>query len=172
MVYGFVGQSGGYVWIESTQGQGTKVSMLFPRSLALVPEEPLVCLPSVNRARGQRVLLIDDELNLRALMREFLTERGFAICDVQDANSALDRFRHDGPFDLVITDIGLPGGFSGRQVAKAIRMIVPSQKILFITGYTDQPIEAQLLDQPGTALMLKPFALEHLANQALHMLDG
>jgi PAS domain S-box-containing protein len=172
MVYGFVGQSGGYVWIESTQGQGTKVSMLFPRSLAPVPEAPLVCLPSVNRAQGQRVLLIDDELNLRALMREFLTERGFAICDVQDANSALDRFRHDGPFDLVITDIGLPGGFSGRQVAKAIRMIVPSQKILFITGYTDQPIEAQLLDQPGTALMLKPFALEHLANQALHMLDG
>ena len=146
--------------------------MLFPRSLAPVPEEPLVCLPSVNRAQGQRVLLIDDELNLRALMREFLIERGFAICDVQDANSALDRFRHDGPFDLVITDIGLPGGFSGRQVAKAIRMIVPSQKILFITGYTDQPIEAQLLDQPGTALMLKPFALEHLANQALHMLDG
>ncbi|WP_264313221.1 ATP-binding protein [Pseudomonas putida] len=170
MVYGFVGQSGGYVWIESTPGQGTKVSMLFPRSHAPIPADPPVCVPTTGRAQGERLLLIDDELNLRSLMREFLSERGFAVTDVSDANAALDRFRHDGHFDLVITDIGLPGGFSGRQVAKAMRMLKPTQKILFITGFTNQPIEAQLFDQPGTALMLKPFALEQLAGRALDML--
>ena len=104
-------------------------------------------------------------------MKEYLQERGFDVCDAKDANSALDRFRHHGPFDLVITDIGLPGGFSGRQVARAMRMLVPEQKILFITGFNDQPLDPQLSEAPGTALMLKPFALASLMNQALLMLS-
>ncbi len=171
MVYGFVGQSGGYAWIESTQGKGTKVSMLFPRCHEPVPDEVTPAPRPQRMARGERLLLVDDELNLRAVMREYLTERGFNVTDVGDANTALDRFRHGGPFDLVITDIGLPGGFSGRQVAKAMRMQLEQQKILFITGYADQPIEAQLLGQPGTALMNKPFSLADLADEAIRMLD-
>ncbi|MNO83355.1 Blue-light-activated protein [compost metagenome] len=171
MVYGFVGQSGGYVWIESTPSLGTKVSMVFPRCHVPVSEEPKPVQRSQRMAQGERLLLVDDELNLRAVMREYLTERGFEVTDVGDANTALERFRHDGPFDLVITDIGLPGGFSGRQVAKAMRMQLPLQKILFITGYADQPVEAQLLEQPGTVLMNKPFPLADLADQALRMLE-
>lgn len=122
-------------------------------------------------SRGERLLLVDDELGLRAVMREYLAERGFDITEAGDANTALERFRHDGLFDLVITDIGLLGGFSGRQVAKAMRMQLPQQKILFITGYADQQIEAQLLEQPGTALMNKPFSLADLADEALRLLD-
>jgi len=171
MVYGFVGQSGGYVWIESNPNQGTRVSMLFPRCLDPAPEEPKPAQRSQRMAQGERLLLIDDELNLRAVMGEYLTERGFVVTDAGDANTALERFRLDDPFDLVITDIGLPGGFSGRQVAKAIRMQVPAQKILFITGYAHHSVDAQLLDQPGTALMNKPFLLADLADQALSMLE-
>jgi CheY-like chemotaxis protein len=124
------------------------------------------------QGRGERLLLIDDELNLRGLIKEILTERGYEVCDVTDANAALGQFRHAGPFDLVITDIGLPGGFSGRQVAKAMRMIEPGQKVLFITGFTDAPVEQQLLDEPGTALLLKPFSLEALVVQVGQMLNG
>ncbi len=171
MVYGFVGQSGGYTWIESVPGQGTKVCMLFPRSHEPVPEAPKPAPRSQRKAQGERLLLVDDELNLRAVLCEYLTERGFDVTEAGDANTALERFRLDGPFDLVITDIGLPGGFSGRQVAKAMRMQLAQQKILFITGYADQPIEAHLLEQPGTALMSKPFSLADLADQALRMLD-
>ena len=171
MVYGFVGQSGGYAWIESNPNQGTRVSMLFPRCHDPAPEEPKPVQRSQRMAQGERLLLIDDELNLRAVMGEYLTERGFVVTDAGDANTALERFRLDDPFDLVITDIGLPGGFSGRQVAKAIRMQVPAQKILFITGYAHHSVEAQLLDQPGTALMNKPFLLADLADQALSMLE-
>jgi len=171
MVYGFVGQSGGYAWIESNPNQGTRVSMLFPRCLDPAPEEPKPAQRSQRMAQGERLLLIDDELNLRAVMGEYLTERGFVVTDAGDANTALERFRLDDPFDLVITDIGLPGGFSGRQVAKAIRMQVPAQKILFITGYAHHSVDAQLLDQPGTALMNKPFLLADLADQALSMLE-
>lgn len=172
MVYGFVGQSGGYAWIESTPDRGTKVSMLFPRCHDPAPETPRLTPRSQRMARGERLLLVDDELSLRGVMCEYLTERGFDVTDVGDANTALERFRHDGPFDLVITDIGLPGGFSGRQVAKAMRMQRPLQKILFITGYADQPVEAQFLEQPSTALMNKPFPLADLAEEALRMLDG
>ncbi|NIF25103.1 response regulator [Pantoea sp. Tr-811] len=172
MVYGFVGQSGGHVWIESTPGQGTVVSLLFPRSFEEVVQAPAVQAPAISLASGQRLLLVDDEFNLRTLMREYLRERGFEVFDVADANTAMQRFQHAGPFDLVITDIGLPGGFSGRQLARTMRMLEPSQKILFITGYTEQPLEAQLLESPGTALMLKPFQLQSLANQALLMVKG
>ncbi|WP_449432781.1 PAS domain S-box protein [Pseudomonas putida] len=172
MVYGFVRQSGGYAWIESSPAHGTKVSMLFPRSFEPVVQEPAVAPPLVSLAKGQRLLLVEDETSLRSLMCEFLGERGFDVIDVADANSALAKFHHDGPFDLVITDIGLPGGFSGRQLAKALRTLEPQQKILFITGYTHQAVEQQLLDEPGTALLLKPFLLQNLASQALQMVAG
>lgn len=171
MVYGFVGQSGGYVWLESVPDHGLKVCMLFPRCLEHIAQEAPQPVPAVTRARGQRVLLVDDEENLRLVMKEYLQERGFDVCDARDANSALERFRYHGPFDLVITDIGLPGGFSGRQVARAMRMFEPDQKILFITGFNDQPLDPQLSETPGTALMLKPFALASLMNQALLMLS-
>ncbi|MFJ4157605.1 ATP-binding protein [Pseudomonas sp. NPDC089752] len=169
MVHGFVGQSGGYIWLESVQDQGTKVCMLFPRCLQAIPQLPAPPMPLVSRASGQRLLLVDDEHTLRSLMREALRDRGLEVCDAPDANSALEQFRNAGPFDLVITDIGLPGGFSGRQLARAMRMINPGQKILFITGYTDHPLEPQLMEVPGTALMLKPFELAALGNQAILM---
>lgn len=170
MVYGFVRQSGGYVWIESAPGQGTQVSMLFPRSLKPVSAESNLPAPIERPAEGQRLLLVDDEVNLRKLMHEYLTERGFEVIDAFDANSALNAFQEQGPFDLVITDIGLPGGFSGRQLAKTLRLINPEQKILLITGFADRPIEQRLLDAPGTALMLKPFSLQSLATQTVSML--
>lgn len=171
MVYGFVGQSGGYTWIESAPNQGTRVSMLFPRCHEPLPEAPRVIQRAQRMACGERLLLVDDELGLRSVMREYLAERGFDVTEAGDANTALERFRHDGPFALVITDIGLPGGFSGRQVAKAMRMQLPQQRILFITGYADQRIEAQLLEHPGTALMNKPFSLGDLADEVLRLLD-
>nr|WP_314484644.1 response regulator [uncultured Pseudomonas sp.] len=170
MVYGFVRQSGGYVWIESSIAKGTQVSMLFPRSLEAAPQEFIADKRSARVGSGERVLLVDDESNLRTVMREYLIEWGFDVTDVADANAALQRFRQDEPFDLVVTDIGLPGSFSGRQVAKAMRMLRPEQKILFITGYARQEIETDFLEQPGTALMRKPFQLAQLAEQVLEMI--
>ncbi|MBC3419703.1 ATP-binding protein [Pseudomonas sp. RW3S2] len=172
MIYGFARQSGGYVWIQSMPGKGTQVTLLFPRhpgELPVVSEG--VEVPVLKRGRSERILLVDDEVNLRALMKEVLVEHGFDVTEAGDAGMALERYREGGLFDLVITDIGLPGGMSGRQVGKTIRQAKPLQKILFITGYTAQPIERSLLDQPGTALMLKPFSLESLAVQVQRMLE-
>lgn len=172
MIYGFARQSGGYVWIESTPGKGTQVTLLFPRhpgELPVVSEEGEV--PALKQGRSERILLVDDEGNLRSLMKEVLVEHGFDVIEASDSGMALEHYRESGVFDLVITDIGLPGGMSGRQVGKTIRQAKPLQKILFITGYTAQPLERSLLDQPGTALMLKPFSLESLAVQVQRMLE-
>ncbi|MDH0301477.1 MULTISPECIES: PAS domain-containing sensor histidine kinase [unclassified Pseudomonas] len=170
MVHGFVRQSGGQIWIESKPDQGTRVVLMFPRYAGSLPEPDYSEVP-LPQARGERLLLVDDEINLRGVMKEALVEHGFEVCDVPDANSALGQFRHGEPFDLVITDIGLPGGFSGSQVARALRLIKPEQKILFITGFTEDPVEQVLLDEPGTALLLKPFSLETLVAQVLRMLQ-
>ena len=171
MVYGFVHQSGGYVWLESTLEQGTRVTMMFPRCLQAVEPEATPQLPVLKEpVHDRRLLLIDDESGLRALMKEALVEQGFEVIDVADAAGAMSKFRHEGSFDLVITDIGLPGGSSGRQVAQAMRRLQPQQKILFITGYSEHPIEQALLDQPGTGLMLKPFSLALLVARVQSML--
>ncbi|MBP2262752.1 PAS domain S-box-containing protein [Pseudomonas sp. BP8] len=171
MVYGFVHQSQGHVWIESTLEQGTRVTLMFPRCLEEPEQIPLAePVQALAAGRGGRLLLIDDETNLRHLMKEALVDHGFEVCDVADANAAMAQFRHGGEFDVVITDIGLPGGFSGRQLAKAMRMLQPQQKILFITGFTDQPVEQHLLNEPGTALMLKPFSLKVLVGQVQQLL--
>jgi len=114
--------------------------------------------------------VVDDEDNIRTLVCEVLEEMGHRTLQAANGVTALDLLAKTDPIDLLITDIGLPGGFSGRQVARAMRMINPEQKILFITGYTQTTLEPQLLDAPGTALLLKPFPLEELADQALLML--
>ncbi|WP_313048313.1 ATP-binding protein [Pseudomonas soli] len=171
MVHGFVQQSGGQMWIESAIDQGTRVVMMFPRYQGTLPDS-IAHDATPRQMQSERLLLVDDESNLRGLMKEALVDYGFEVCDVPDANSALGQFRHGGPFDLVITDIGLPGGFSGRQVARALRMMKPEQKILFITGYTAEPVEQSLLDEPGTALMFKPFSLQMLVEQIQRMLQA
>ncbi|MFV3406523.1 MULTISPECIES: ATP-binding protein [unclassified Pseudomonas] len=171
MVHGFVRQSGGHVWIESVQGQGTRVMMMFPRYPGSLPEPQMPDLEPFA-VQGERLLLIDDEVSLRRLMKEALLDRGYAVDDASDANTGMGHFRVGGPFDLVITDIGLPDGFNGRQAARAMRMLEPGQKVLFITGYTEEQIEPPMLAEQGVALLYKPFTLEALCQQVKRMLHG
>lgn len=170
MVHGFVRQSGGQVWVESQSEQGTRVVLMLPRYQGSLPA-PAEAGFVPMQAQGERLLLVDDEVNLRGVMKEALTDLGFEVTDVSDANSALAEFRHGPGFDLVITDIGLPGGFSGQQMARALRLIRAQQKVLFITGFTEDPVERKLLDEPGTALLFKPFTLQALVEQVQRMLQ-
>ena len=173
MVYGFVRQSGGRVWIDSSPGQGTRVKILLPRYQGELPQPVAGELPfrTYPRANGERILLVDDETTLRALIKEALEEEGFEVIEAGDANAALQQYRQLGAVDLLITDIGLPGGFSGRQVANATRMLQPQQKVLLITGFSEQEVTGQEVLEPGIALMTKPFALQALVRQVHEMLE-
>jgi CheY-like chemotaxis protein len=169
MVHGFVRQSGGQVHIESAPGQGTRVCIHLPRHHG---EAPPVVAPS--RAASSHpvgsgtVLVVDDEPTIRMLLAEVVGELGHTVIEAEDGPAAVASLnasqRAGARIDLLITDLGLPGGMNGRQVADAARRIYPALKILFVTGYAE--ITAIGLDpDPGMAVMTKPFAMDDLAAQ-------
>ncbi|MFK8331505.1 ATP-binding protein [Pseudomonas sp. BJa5] len=172
MVYGFVRQSAGQAWIDSSPGTGTRVKLLLPRCFDEDSPEQEVQVLETTRSRGGRIVLIDDESILRTLVKETLEEQGYSVFDAGDANGGIRLLRELGPVDLLITDVGLPGEFNGDQVANAARMLDPQLKVLFITGLTDRRLVESQLPMPGFALMTKPFSLQALIKQVRAMLAG
>ncbi|OLS62613.1 hybrid sensor histidine kinase/response regulator [Pseudomonas putida] len=177
MVYGFVRQSGGSIRILSEEGKGTCVELLLPRFIgpALPLPQPLAepeVAPLIAPTGSQRILLIDDEPVLRMVIRECLQEQGLEVLEAGDASSGLALYESAGPIDLVVSDIGLPGGLSGIEVAKAVRARTPEQKILFITGFTQESISTSGLHDQGLELLIKPFGLEALLRKVGSMLQS
>jgi CheY-like chemotaxis protein len=174
MVYGFARQSGGRVHIESTPGQGTSVQLYLPRHEGLQAtsvDEPPDTVESLQ-GTGDRILLIDDESTLRMLIKEVLSEQEFQVMEAADGHAGLAILQSDAPVDLLITDIGLPGGLNGRQVADAARALRPGLKVLFITGFAEQSVTDRKGLEPGMQLMTKPFALDEMTRRVRAMLNG
>ncbi|MXP64830.1 response regulator [Roseomonas sp. M0104] len=165
MVYGFVRQSGGQVRVHSTPGQGTTVCLYLPRSdapLDMVKQSP--GLAEAPRAReGETVLVVDDEATVRLLIVEVLGELGYAAIAAQDAAEALAILRSGVRVDFLVTDVGLPGGMNGRQLAEEGRAARPGLKVLFITGYAEAAVLGQGHLEAGMQMLTKPFAMERLA---------
>lgn len=165
MIYGFVRQSGGQVRIYSEVGQGTTMCLYLPRHHAepdaeMNAAEPVSMLPT---GKGEVVLVIDDEPTVRMLVGEVLAEGGYTAIEASDGPSGLRILDSDARIDLLITDVGLPGGLNGRQVADAARTMRPDLKVLFITGYAENSAirEGQL--ERDMSIMTKPFQLDALA---------
>ena len=172
MVYGFAKQSGGQVEIASKLGQGTTVSIYLPRhvmegevSVTLAETSPLA-----RSKQGETVLVVDDEPTIRMLVADVLQELGYTAIEAADSLAGLNILQSDVRVDLLISDVGLPGGMNGRQMADAARQIRPGLKVLFITGYADvSAIRDGDLD-PGMAVMAKPFAVDTLAARVREMI--
>jgi signal transduction histidine kinase/CheY-like chemotaxis protein len=145
MVYGFVTQSGGQVSITSQPGCGTAVRLYFPRHApgmaAQAPDFPLLAAPPARA--GETVLVVDDEPSVRMLVTEMLQDLGYTARDAADGQAALAILRESTRIDLLVSDIGLPGGLNGRDVADKARLLRPDMKVLFITGYAETTILAQ-----------------------------
>ena len=167
MIYGFMRQSGGQVRMASRLGHGTTMQLLLPR---LAGAEDAATADSAEPpaldpyARGE-VLLVEDEAPVRALIAEALAEVGCRVTAVADGHAALEYLRGDAPIDLLLTDVGLPGGLNGRQVADAGRQLRPGLRVLFITGYAaNAAVGAGQLDA-GMEVMTKPFQAAELARR-------
>jgi CheY-like chemotaxis protein len=167
MVYGFARQSNGKARIYSEVGRGTTVRILLPSHEANVQDEELKPeQPSMPKSEtGGTVLVIDDEPAVLTLITEFLGEMGFATIEAEDGSSGLHILRSGAKLELLITDVGLPGGMNGRQVADAAREIWPELKVLFITGYAETAVLGQGDLKPGMYLLIKPFTMESLAQK-------
>jgi PAS domain S-box-containing protein len=161
MIYGFARQSGGQVRIDSAPGRGTTVRIYLPRHTqplaAIGPDRPAPTpAPSQATVHPTTVLLIDDEATLRMLMTTLLIDEGFEVRAAADGPAGLRLLREGGPVDLLVTDMGLPGGMNGRQVATAAQAVQPGLPVLFITGYDER---AALDGYPSAHILTKPFPL-------------
>jgi PAS domain S-box-containing protein len=165
-VYGLAQQSGGKVTIDSHLGVGTTVTLLLPRShrqpMPLV--KPAAMAVSANRAdggsRGQ-VLLVEDDTDVAALTREMLGTLGFSVIHVSSGAAALGAMANGRHIDLVLSDVMMPGGMSGLEFARALRVRRPSLPIVLTTGYAEA---AASMDGNEFSVLLKPYSLEALAS--------
>ena len=162
-IYGFVRQSEGFVRLDSAPGQGTTVRLFLPRHAAAA--EAVAASPSASAAKGsgagRTVMLVEDEAGIRGLVAEHLRELGHTVVEAADGHAAIRMLRVEGrPADLLMTDIGLPGGLNGRQLADAVRAFRPLLPVLFVTGYAGRALEEELA--PGMSVLAKPFSFADL----------
>lgn len=168
MVYGFAGQSGGAARIYSEPGQGSMVCIYLPRYGAADAAEQAREIEKGEAPRssaGEAILLVDDEPLIRMLASEQLEALGYHVVEAEDGASALRLFESQGPFDLLITDVGLPGGMNGRQLAESIRALAPDLEVLFVTGYAENAVLNHGHLDSGMHVMTKPFQLDHFARR-------
>jgi CheY-like chemotaxis protein len=174
MIYGFVRQSGGQARIYSEPGRGTMVCLYLPRHLgeaenADAPPEPAA---APRAERNEAVLVVDDEPTVRMLVAEVLEDLGYTAIEAADGAAGLKVLRSGARVDLLITDVGLPGGLNGRQVADAARAARPGLKVLFITGYAENAVLNHGHLEPGMHVLTKPFAVEALASRIKDLIAG
>ena len=167
MVYGFARQSGGQVRIYSEIGQGTTVCIYLPRYTGEVTAEfvPEASSDIAISEHGESILVVDDEPTIRMLVTEVLGELGYRAIEATDGASAMKVLQSDRRIDLLVTDVGLPGGMNGRQVADAARETRPGLKVLFITGYAENSVIGNGTMGQGMEVLTKPFAMEVLARR-------
>ena len=127
---------------------------------------------STHPGTGETVLIVDDEPLIRMLVREVVEELGFLPLEAGDAASALVMLRSDSRIDLLIADLGLPGGMNGRQMAEGALQVRPELKVLFITGYIDHPALSPANLTAGMQVMIKPFSIEGLASTLRRMISS
>jgi PAS domain S-box-containing protein len=159
-VYGFVRQSGGEVTITSEVGQGTTVAMLLPVREAFSPVEVLAVQPPANRA-SSHVLLVEDDVEVGDLIAAMIDELGHMVSRASTADEALAIALADPTLGLVITDVIMPGGKSGVDLALALAEARPELPILLSSGYAGQ--ELGRAQETPWLLLRKPYALDALA---------
>ncbi len=174
MIYGFAKQSGGQVRLASEPGKGTSLCIYLPRYLgqALGDEDSAQQLSATLAGAGERILVVDDEPTVRMLLSEVLSELGYAVIEAADSLSGLKALRSEAHIDLLITDVGLPGGMNGRQMADAGREIRPELKTLFITGYAENAAIGDGQLGPGMLVLTKPFAVDDLKARIQELMLG
>ena len=165
MIYGFVQQSGGHVRLRSEAGQGTTAAIYLPRHLGAGAGDADgdTAAPVPATAANAVVLVVEDEPDVRMVIVEVLSDLGYTVLDAADGRSGLRILEAGTHIDLLLTDVGLPGGMNGRQLADAARQRRPDLNVLFVTGYAESVAVGNGQMELGMEVMTKPFSIDALA---------
>jgi PAS domain S-box-containing protein len=162
MVYGFIKQSGGHIKLDSEVGQGTTITLYFPRALqAEVPRTESVAGPVEGGT--ETLLVVEDDAAVRATVVELLTELGYRVLRATDGQSALAVIQSGLPVDLLFTDVVMPGPLSSLDLARQAKVLLPDLEVLFTSGYAENAIVHGGRLDPGVCLLSKPYRREELA---------
>jgi len=174
MIYGFVQQSGGHVVLRSEKGEGTTVMIYLPRHLGAA--DGIVAIDAAAKPpqaeAGAVVLLVEDEPAVRIVIVEVLSDLGYTVLEAHSGQSAMRFVQSHARIDLLLTDVGLPGGMNGRQLADAAREHRPGLKVLFLTGYAASAAVGNGRMEQGMEIMTKSFALDALGARVQGMING
>ncbi len=171
-VYGIVKQSGGYIWVQSSPGDGATFDIYLPRidekAAVVVKSEPS---PSEYPRGTETILLLEDEDCLRQVTREFLTASGYNVLEAGHGEVAIEwATMHKGPIPLIISDVVMPE-MSGPSAIARLRVVHPEIKALYVSGYAEVPVAQQLIAE-GAALLQKPVSRMDLLKKVDEMLHG
>jgi signal transduction histidine kinase len=170
MVFGFVKQSGGHVSLYSEPGHGTTVRLYLPRSAADPKEEPKP-IPTLARTHNETVLLVEDEPEVSAVAQAILGSLGYRVIGAADGPQALGVIDRGDHVDLLFTDVILPQGMNGAEVAEKAKARRPDLKVLFCSGYTREALIHQGRLDPEVSLLQKPYRRHELAQAVESMLE-
>ena len=170
-VYGIVKQSGGNIWVYSEPGKGTTFKVYFPRVDEIAAEGVPHSADSLPGVGTETILLVEDELSIRALAKRVLEERGYRVLEAGSGKDALERIRgEEGQIHLLLTDLVMPD-MGGTELASRLEDKHPTIRVLFMSGYTDDGVVRNGLLGPGRAFLQKPFTPTILARKVREILS-
>ena len=172
-VYGFAKQSGGHVKIYSEIGEGTTVKLYFPRVHAAIPLDESEGAPVVAPGSPhETILIVEDDTDVRSYSCDTLRELGYNVLEAKDGHAGLKLLDAHPHIKVLFTDVGLPGGMNGRQLADEARRRRPQLRVLFTTGYARNAIVHEGRLDPGVELITKPYSQAALSTKLRDMLDA
>jgi PAS domain S-box-containing protein len=173
-VYGIVKQSGGYIWVYSEPGKGTSFKVYMPHATAeevQAVEQPAATAAAPADTAHETILVVEDEVNLRRLTRQFLENQGYTVLEAADGAAAVQIcVAHQGIIHLLLTDVIMPG-MNGRELAQRVSEIRPNMRVLYMSGYTENAIGHNGTLDAGITLLQKPFTLHALKAKVREVLD-
>ncbi len=174
MIYGFVKQSRGHARVYSTVGEGTTMKIYLPRASddaeSWTGDSSQITVDATSR--GEVIMVVEDDAKLRTVMVNMLDDLGYEVFEAGTAAAALEQIRQSRRINLLLTDVVLPGGRSGRQLADEACNQFPGLKVLFMSGYTEDAMTHRGRLDPGIQLLAKPFGRVGLGSKVRQVLDG
>jgi PAS domain S-box-containing protein len=160
-VFGWVKQSGGHIKIYSELGHGTTIKLYLPRSVAEKEsaEEPQAAVDEIGG--HETIFVVEDNPNVRRTVNRQLSDLGYSVVEADDAEAALEMIRSGAEFDLILTDVVMPGGMSGYELAAAVETLRPGTKVVFTSGYTELAATGLQASRKGP-LISKPYSKRDL----------